>query len=206
VGAALPLGWVATAHPFRAAGPMAVPGPDLDRVFVRPEGGRGGSGEAGGHPAACRTNRTSMQTDPTACHSPIGSFQRRCCVVNTAAATDPDAAEHGAPSVAARQQATSQDVSSHPAAGDGARSWAAATGDLAYAQADALDLGVLAVAARQPPPAGVTHGRAFERGGVASLDPRLTAKSTGILRAASPAVQGGVSGSGPECAAGGGRP
>jgi hypothetical protein len=41
VGAALPLGWAATAHPFRAADPMAVSDPDLDRVFVRPEGEAG---------------------------------------------------------------------------------------------------------------------------------------------------------------------
>jgi hypothetical protein len=94
LGAALPLRWAATAHPFHAAGPMAVPGPDLDRVFVRPEGGRGGSGEAGGHPAACRTNRTIMQTDPTARHSPIGSLQGTCYVVSTPAANGPDA-EHG---------------------------------------------------------------------------------------------------------------
>jgi hypothetical protein len=88
VGAALPLGWVATAHPFRAAGPMAVPGPELDRVFVRPEGEAGvAAAILSGHPAACRTNRTSMQTDPTARHSPIGSFQRRCYVVNAPAAT-----------------------------------------------------------------------------------------------------------------------
>ena len=57
MGAALPLGWVATAHPFRAAGPMAVPGPDLDRVFVRPEG------EAG--VAAARLAVTLLRAGPT---------------------------------------------------------------------------------------------------------------------------------------------
>jgi hypothetical protein len=41
---------------------------------------------AGGH-AACRTNRTIMQTDPTACHSPIGSFQPSCYVVTAPTAT-----------------------------------------------------------------------------------------------------------------------
>jgi hypothetical protein len=73
-----PCRWVGLPRriPFVRRTRMTVPGPDLDRVFVRPEGGRGGSAEAGGHPATCRTNRTIMQTDQSAGHSPIGSFQR----------------------------------------------------------------------------------------------------------------------------------
>jgi hypothetical protein len=61
-----------------------------------------------------------MQTGPNCRHSPIGSFQRTCYVVGARAANGPHAAEHGAPSLAARQHATSQDVSSCTAAGDGA--------------------------------------------------------------------------------------
>jgi hypothetical protein len=38
-----------------------------------------------------------MQTDPTARHSPIGSFQRTCYLVSAPAANGPDAAEHGEP-------------------------------------------------------------------------------------------------------------
>jgi hypothetical protein len=38
-----------------------------------------------------------MQTDQTAYHSPIGSFQRRCYVVTAPTATSPAAAEHNEP-------------------------------------------------------------------------------------------------------------
>jgi hypothetical protein len=34
-------------------------------------------------------NRTIMQTDPTARHSPIGSFQRKCYLARAAASTGP---------------------------------------------------------------------------------------------------------------------
>jgi hypothetical protein len=44
-----------------------------------------------------------METDLSACHSPIGLFQRACYVVSAPAANGPAAGEHGQPSVAARQ-------------------------------------------------------------------------------------------------------
>ena len=56
--------------PLSCGGPDGGIRPGSDRVFVRSDGGRGGSGEAGGHPAACRTNRTTCR--PQCLHSPIG--------------------------------------------------------------------------------------------------------------------------------------
>ena len=79
----MPLAWAATAHPFRAADPIAVSGPDCSGVGRTPRQGQG-RGDAGDHPAEQRMNRTIMQTDPTARHSPIGSFQRVCYLVHLA--------------------------------------------------------------------------------------------------------------------------
>ena len=60
-GAALPLGWAATAHPFRAADPVqAGPGSERALVGLRPQG-TGGSHD-GGFPAERRINKTIMQT------------------------------------------------------------------------------------------------------------------------------------------------
>jgi hypothetical protein len=50
----------------------------IGAVLVRTPRQGQGRGDAGGHPAEQRMNRTIMQTDPTARHSPIGSFQRVC--------------------------------------------------------------------------------------------------------------------------------
>jgi hypothetical protein len=61
-----------------------------------------------------------MQTDPSACHSPIGSFQRRCYLVSAPAATGQLLPSTGAPLVAARQLATSHDLSRYTADGTAA--------------------------------------------------------------------------------------
>jgi hypothetical protein len=73
--------------PLRAADPEAVPGPKWTGCSSSHEGGRGKRHGAGGHAAACRTNRTIMQTGQTAGHSPIGPFQRTCYVVSASATT-----------------------------------------------------------------------------------------------------------------------
>jgi hypothetical protein len=69
---------------------------------------RNDSQEAGGHAAACRTNRTIMQIDPAARHSLIGSFKRTCYVVS-APATTAQILHSTADLLAARSCATSQD-------------------------------------------------------------------------------------------------
>ena len=50
----------------------------IGAVLVRTPRQGQGRGDAGGHPAERRMNRTIMQTDPTARHSPIGLFRRVC--------------------------------------------------------------------------------------------------------------------------------
>jgi hypothetical protein len=61
-------------------GPAGDPGPNQSRCWSgHYTAGRGHAG--GGHPARRRTNKKIMQTDPTARHSPVGSFQRVCYLV-----------------------------------------------------------------------------------------------------------------------------
>jgi hypothetical protein len=71
----LPLGWAATAHPFRRRTPAAVPGPEWtgcpSATTVRICGTDGASG-----PCWWRTNRTIIETRASAHHSPFGSFRR----------------------------------------------------------------------------------------------------------------------------------
>jgi hypothetical protein len=92
-GAALPPGWAATAHPFHAAGPLVMPDPNETQVFVRPPQQAAAATMLLRHPAECRRNTKIMQTDPTARHSPIGSFQRIDYLVHLA--RDPVATARG---------------------------------------------------------------------------------------------------------------
>ena len=81
-GAALPLGWAATAHPFRAADSGSGAGSAVDRG-VRPTttaracGARRFLGAVLGR----WTNRMIIETRPNARHSPFGAFQRPGCAV-----------------------------------------------------------------------------------------------------------------------------
>jgi hypothetical protein len=61
----------------------------IGAVLVRTPRQGQGRGDAGGHPAERRMNRTIMQTDPTARHSPIGSFQRVCYLARATALIGP---------------------------------------------------------------------------------------------------------------------
>ena len=61
----------------------------IGAVLVRTPRQGQGRGDAGGHPAERRMNRTMMQTDPTARHSPIGSFQRVCYLARAQHSLDP---------------------------------------------------------------------------------------------------------------------
>ena len=56
----------------------------LQRCWSGHHGRDRAGGDAGDHPAEQRMNRTIMQTDPTARHGPIGSFQRVCYLVHLA--------------------------------------------------------------------------------------------------------------------------
>jgi hypothetical protein len=68
-----------------------------------------------GHSAACRTNRTIMQSGPTARHSPIGSFQRTCYVVSAPAT--PQILHSTADLLAARNLPSWHDLSRHTPTG-----------------------------------------------------------------------------------------
>jgi hypothetical protein len=59
-----------------------------------------------------------MQSDPTARHSPIGSFQRTCYVVSAAAATARLLQATANPPWRHNSDATGHDVSSHPTPSD----------------------------------------------------------------------------------------
>jgi hypothetical protein len=80
----LPLGWAATAHPFHAADPLVLPGPNETPAFVRPPQQGLPRPCCWRPPAARRTNRKIMQTSPSARHSPIGLFQRVWYLVHLA--------------------------------------------------------------------------------------------------------------------------
>ena len=94
-----------------------------------------------------------MQTDPTACHSPIGSFQRPCYLVSAPAATG-----QLLPTTTHRRwrhdsNATAMTVSRlhSMVPGGGTRSmWRQRPGDLRMLML--VHLGVLAVGAGQPTP------------------------------------------------------
>jgi hypothetical protein len=82
--AVLLLGWAATAHPFHAADPLVMPGPESD-AGIRPG--------TTARPAATMllaaslvgAGRTGRSCRPTQLphHSPIGLFQRVCYLVRT---------------------------------------------------------------------------------------------------------------------------
>ena len=88
-----------------------------------------------------------MQTDPTACHSLIGPFQRTCYIVSAPAANGPEAPELSEPFWRYDNDATGPDVSSHPAPVDAACLWAA-IGHLRMLTADAP--GAMAAATHAP--------------------------------------------------------
>jgi hypothetical protein len=64
-----------------------------------------------------------MQTDQSACHSPIGSFQRTCYVVIAPAANGQMLRSTANPPWRHDSDATGRDLSSHTGPGDAACPW-----------------------------------------------------------------------------------